>query len=96
MSYTCDKILNMSRSIDEFQKKVALSKDLNIIESIDKFYNNYYDMLFYMEEQFCYYTDKIYNTIKPNNIKNIRFHKGYGTLSMLHREKKQTTKSVRH
>lgn len=69
MSYTCDKILNMSRSIDEFQKKVALSKDLNIIESIDKFYNNYYDMLFYMEEQFCYYTDKIYNTIKPNNIK---------------------------
>lgn len=69
MSYTCDKILSMSRSIDEFQKKVAITKNLNIVESIDKFYNNFYDMLFYIEEQFCYYNDRYYNPTKTNMIR---------------------------
>jgi len=59
----------MSRSIDEFQKKVAITKNLNIVESIDRFYNNYYDMLFYMEEQFCYYTSRYYNPNKTNMIR---------------------------
>ena len=69
MSYTCDKILSMSRSIDEFQKKIAITKNLNIVESIDRFYNNYYDMLFYMEEQFCYYASRYYNPNKTNMIR---------------------------